>query len=216
MNPSAPPSLYISTQFNLLPPLFSYLSRPWFSNMDSSPSSLLICLPLEGQKQRDGNGGVALCDSYPTETQAKIPGEYIWPRCERPQGTPEELAAPVVDLAGFFRGDERATWRAAELVGEACRSHGCFQVTNHGVGAHLLREALGCTDAFFRLPHAQKLRAGRKPGGPWGYAGAHADRFTSKLPWKETLSFGYQHSDADSRVVEYFTSVLGKEFRHMG
>ncbi|MQL82065.1 hypothetical protein Taro_014545, partial [Colocasia esculenta] len=193
--------------------------QPSFSKMDSRASPLVVCVPLEAQKQKDGSCGVAFESSLSENQAYKIPERFVWPRWERPEGSLEELAVPVIDLAGFFQGDERDTLRAAEVVGEACRTHGFFQVTHHGVDARLLRDSLGCLEAFFQLPHSQKLKAQRKPGSTWGYAGAHADRFTSNLPWKETLSVEYQHSDAagaDPRVVQYLTSVLGEEFRQMG
>jgi hypothetical protein len=49
-----------------------------------------------------------------------------------------------------------------------------------------------------------------------GYTSAHADRFASKLPWKETLSFGFQDTAAAPVVVDYFTSTLGEDFEPMG
>ncbi|CAA6668436.1 unnamed protein product [Spirodela intermedia] len=83
----------------------------------------------------------------------KIPREFIWPSSERLQ-TLDELAAPVVDLGGFLSGDEESTLRAAGLVAAACKVHGFFQVTNHGVDLTLIAAAVDCLDAFFRLPSA--------------------------------------------------------------
>ncbi|MQM15370.1 hypothetical protein Taro_048315 [Colocasia esculenta] len=164
----------------------------FFESLDrvSSSISFIGGCPCSSSDS-DVSCGVAF-ESSPSENQAyKIPARFVWPRWERREGSLEELAVPVIDLAGFFQGDKRDTLRAAEVVGEASRTHGFFQ----------------------------KLKAQRKPGSTWGYAGAHADRFTSNLPWKETLSVEYQHSDAadaDPHVVQYFTSVLGEEFRQMG
>ncbi|MQL84053.1 hypothetical protein Taro_016549 [Colocasia esculenta] len=192
----------------------------FFKSLDrvSSSISFIGGCPCSSSDS-DVSCGVAF-ESSPSENQAyKILARFVWPRWERPEGSLEELAVPVIDLAGFFQGDKRDTLRAAEVVGEASRTHGFFQVTHHGVDGRLLRDALGCLEVFFQLLHPQKLKAQRKPGSTWGYAGAHADRFTSNLPWKETLSVEYQHSDAagaDPHVVQYFTSVLGEEFRQMG
>ncbi|MQM20713.1 hypothetical protein Taro_053742 [Colocasia esculenta] len=183
--------------------------------MDSGTSSgLLVCPPVE--PQRAGNGGVFF-ESTLMQGKGRIPPQFVWPQSERAQ-TLDELVAPVVDLGGFLRGNEDATRRAVEFVTAACRAHGFFLVTNHGVDDDLVRDALGCMGAFFGMPHDQKLRARRQPGTVWGYTGAHADRFASKLPWKETLSFGYRYSGAGTEhaVVAYFTSVLGKDFEQMG
>ncbi|KAL0449853.1 UNVERIFIED_CONTAM: Gibberellin 20 oxidase 2 [Sesamum latifolium] len=57
----------------------------------------------------------------------------------------------------------------------------------------------------------------RKPGDLFGYSGAHADRFASKLPWKETFSFIYEHADGPGHdVVDYITSALGQDFEEAG
>ncbi|KAJ0969489.1 hypothetical protein J5N97_022366 [Dioscorea zingiberensis] len=156
-------------------------------------------------------------DSMELFKQSKIPKEFIWPQTEQPNSL-EQLEAPVIDLTGFFKGDKASTQRAADLIRTACQNHGFFQVTNHGVDVSLAAEALSCMNDFFKLPLSHKLRAQRKPGSMWGYAGAHADRFSSRLPWKETLSFGYQEEDDDTKhiVTDYFISTLGVEFKQMG
>jgi CRISPR/Cas system CMR subunit Cmr6 (Cas7 group RAMP superfamily) len=54
-------------------------------------------------------------------------------------------------------------------------------------------------------------------GSMWGYSGAHAHRFSSKLPWKETFSFPYYVSNALKPVVtNYFKSTLGDDFQQAG
>ncbi|XP_010908634.3 gibberellin 20 oxidase 2 isoform X1 [Elaeis guineensis] len=181
--------------------------------MNSSPTSILLCPPIDIKK--DTNTGGVVFDSSLLREQTKIPREFIWPLSERPS-TPKEFNAPVVDLQGFFQGDEASTMRAAELIRTICMTHGFFQVTNHRVDASLAQDAFDCMDEFFRLPLSCKLRAKRKPGSMWGYAGAHSDRFSSKLPWKETLSFGYHEAGPEHTFVDYFTSILGKDFERMG
>lgn len=148
----------------------------------------------------------------------KIPRQFVWPAADRRPDTLEELQAPVVDLAGFLGGDEESTRRAAELVRAACLSHGFFRVANHGVSPPLSLAALGCVDEFFHLPPDRKLRSQKRPGSIWGYAGAHADRFSSSRPWKETLSVGYHEGGGgdEPRLVDYFVSVLGEDFERMG
>ncbi|XP_073103483.1 gibberellin 20 oxidase 2 isoform X2 [Elaeis guineensis] len=182
--------------------------------MEPTPTSILLCPPLDIKKDTTPAGAMVF-DSTLLRKQSKIPQQFIWPPSERPR-TLKELNAPVVDLHGFLRGDEASTLRAAELIRTACTTHGFFQVTNHGVDISLTRDAFACMDQFFTLPLGCKLRAKRKPGSLWGYAGAHADRFSSKLPWKETLSFGYHDAGPQRMVVDYFTSVLGTDLERMG
>ncbi|KAL6609954.1 hypothetical protein ACP70R_039923 [Stipagrostis hirtigluma subsp. patula] len=155
--------------------------------------------------------------------QTKIPEPFLWPLADARPSSERELDAPVVDLGAAMRsgadGDGAGMRRAAAQVAAACESHGFFHVTGHGVDPALARVALDGAAGFFRLPLATKRRAGRAPGDVSGYAVAHADRFAAKLPWKETLSFGYRDDAATFRrneVVDYFTSTLGSEFKSLG
>ncbi|CAL9085867.1 unnamed protein product [Musa textilis] len=184
--------------------------------MDCNPTSILLRTPLDLNKERDAGAGGVVFNSSVLGNQASIPKAFIWLQCHRP-ATIDDLDAPVVDLGGFLRGDEASTARAVEYVRAACSTHGFFQVANHGVDASLAREAMDCVDGFFKLPLCHKLRARRKPGSVWGYTGAHADRFSSELPWKETLSFGYHEAGGGDRVVvDYFDSTLGPDFDRTG
>ncbi|RWW46526.1 hypothetical protein BHE74_00047545 [Ensete ventricosum] len=202
-----PPSNHAPRNYTLLsPPL----------PMDCNPTSILLRTPLDLNKERDAGAGGFVFNSSVLGNQASIPKAFIWPQCHRP-ATIDELDAPVVDLGGFLRCDEASTARAVEYVRAACSTHGFFQVANHGVDASLAREAMDCVDGFFKLPLCHKLRARRKPGNVWGYTGAHADRFSSELPWKETLSFGYREAGGgDLVVVDYFASILGHDFERTG
>ncbi|XP_065030439.1 gibberellin 20 oxidase 2-like [Musa acuminata AAA Group] len=178
--------------------------------MDSSPATL----DLDKGQSHCGNS-VVVFDPSVLQNQSKIPEAFIWPRCERPH-QPEELEVPVVDLKGFLEGDAASTSRTAAAIRGACASHGFFQVMNHKVDAAALHDALRVADEFFELPLSTKLRARRRPGSTWGYVGAHADRFASMLPWKETLSFAYDYNGNRDGVVDYITSKLGEEFQPMG
>ncbi|CAK9171497.1 unnamed protein product [Ilex paraguariensis] len=174
----------------------------------------ILCHPLEPKDE--GENGVVF-DTVKLQKQASLPTEFIWPHGDLVHTQEEELKEPLIDLKGVFRDDKREIIRAAELVRAACMNHGFFQVTNHGVDAELISAAHDQLDAFFKLPISKKLAARRNPGSVCGYSGAHADRFSSKLPWKETLSFGYNHgSDTELSVVEYFKSTVGEEFQETG
>ncbi|KAL9394542.1 hypothetical protein Peur_013827 [Populus x canadensis] len=124
--------------------------------------------PLKFQEQSKG----FLFDSV-LHKQAGFPKEFLWPDLVRAQ---QELSEPLVDLEGFFKGDEEATKQAANIIKDACSRHGFFQVINHGVDPNFIRDAEDYMDRFFRLPVSEKLKARRMPGSLCGYSGAHADR----------------------------------------
>ncbi|XP_048331494.2 gibberellin 20 oxidase 2 [Ziziphus jujuba] len=145
-----------------------------------------------------------------------VPTSFMWPKEDLVSGG-EELNEPLVDLDGVLKAnaDEAVKQRAIEHIRSACLSHGFFQVTNHGIEPSLIDEAHQHMLSFFKLPVDEKLRAMKKPGSTFGFSGAHVERFTSKLPWKETLTFAY-HQDSKDPVVDFFISTLGKDFEHTG
>ena len=155
-------------------------------------------------------------DAATLSRKADIPEQFVWPADEAPSvGGVEQIAVPVVDLAKFL-----AVGGADDVIRElaaACERHGFFQVVNHGVDPALLAEAYRCCDAFYARPLDEKQRAQRRPGENHGYAGSFVGRFSSKLPWKETLSFNCSAAPENARmVVDYFVAVLGEEYRHTG
>ncbi|MBA0714890.1 hypothetical protein Golax_013833 [Gossypium laxum] len=100
------------------------------------------------------------------------------------------------------------------IVDKACKKHGVFMVVNHGVDPGLVDRAHRCVD-FFRMQLCEKQKAQRKIGENSGYSSGFVGRFSSKLPWKETLSFRYC-PDSPNIVEQYFVSVMGQDFRHFG
>lgn len=190
--------------------------------MDPSTSAgtgTLLLNPPPQSKEESNNNGFLIFDSNLLQKQANMPREFVWPSGDLASSSQrEELKEPLIDLGGFMRGDEAAIAGAARLVKEACAKHGFFQVTNHGVDPNLVRAAYDGMDSIFRLPMSRKLSARRQPGGVCGYSGAHADRYTSKLPWKETFSFQHrhQHHHSNSEIVDYFNSVLGEDLENTG
>ncbi|KAH9614698.1 hypothetical protein KSS87_021016 [Heliosperma pusillum] len=162
------------------------------------------------------------------QTQPNIPKEFLWAKGEIHSNKPNkledenhvlELNEPLIDLNGFFNGDEESIKNSVALINKACTSHGFFQVTNHGVDSNLVREAEREMDSLFKLPLEKKLRVQRKAGELYGYSGAHADRFSNQLPWKETFSLAYNYRDDDDRtpiVMDYVKSHLGEEFEYTG
>jgi hypothetical protein len=150
------------------------------------------------------------------QKQRNVPMNFVWPK-EYLVNANEEFQAPLIDLDGFLKGNKEATKNAAKLIAKACSTHGFFQVINHGVDLSLISDAYDQMDSFFKLPIDRKLSVRKVKGSMWGYSGAHADRFSSKLPWKETLSFPFHDNDTFEPVVtNYFDSTLGEDFQQAG
>ncbi|KAL8129136.1 hypothetical protein V2J09_018291 [Rumex salicifolius] len=159
-------------------------------------------------------------DATLLKTQTHIPPEFIWPDHENPgPDSPPELLVPSIDLDAFLSGDQMSVSKAIEHVRESCMKHGCFLVVNHRVDPQLVAKAHHHMESFFGLPLSTKQIAQRNKGDVSGYASSFTGRFTSKLPWKETLSFCYS-ADANSSnndgVQKYFLNKMGKLFRESG
>ncbi|GAB4826020.1 hypothetical protein Ancab_008888 [Ancistrocladus abbreviatus] len=169
------------------------------------------------KQERQDDQSPLVFDASLLSHQPNIPHQFIWPDHEQPCMTARELPAPIVDLRGFLSGDWEEALEASRLVGEACLKHGFFLVVNHGVDARLITDAHKYMDAFFELPLSEKQRAQRKVGEHCGYASSFTGRFSSKLPWKETLSFRYSAEPSSSRLVEeYFTNTMGDNLQQLG
>lgn len=157
-------------------------------------------------------------DASVLKHQTQIPKQFIWPDDEKPCVNAPELQVPLIDLGGFLSDDPVAAKKASRLVGEACRKHGFFLVVNHGVDSSLIADAHRYMDHFFELPLNEKQRARRKLGEHCGYASSFTGRFSSKLPWKETLSFRYsaEKSLSNNIVEDYLLNTMGDEFKQFG
>ncbi|TVU31900.1 hypothetical protein EJB05_23605, partial [Eragrostis curvula] len=89
-----------------------------------------------------------------TSVHDTVPGQYVRPESQRPRLGEVVAGAriPVVDLAC----PDRAALVSA--VGGACRSHGFFQVLNHGIDAGLIAAVMAVAREFFRLPPEEKAK----------------------------------------------------------
>ncbi|CAJ1974804.1 unnamed protein product [Sphenostylis stenocarpa] len=180
--------------------------------------STLVLNPASqsSQEPKKENGELDFHTNF-LQMKGDMPKEFIWPSGDLVEASQEELKEPLVDLGIMKNGDEETIANSAEIVRNACMKHGFFQVINHGVDPDLIDAAHQEIDTIFNLPMSRKLTAQRKPGGVSGYSGAHADRFSSKLPWKETFSFLFHHQgSSNSEIVDYFESVLGQDFQRTG
>ncbi|XP_022957867.1 gibberellin 20 oxidase 1-like [Cucurbita moschata] len=163
------------------------------------------------------DGAPLVFDASVLRHQHNIPKQFIWPDEEKPAATCPELQVPLIDLSGFLSGEKDAAAEAVRLVGEACEKHGFFLVVNHGVDRKLIGEAHKYMDEFFELPLCQKQSAQRKAGEHCGYASSFTGRFSSKLPWKETLSFRFSADESfNNLVLHYLHDKLGDQFAKFG
>lgn len=187
--------------------------------MDStaSVSKHLLSSPLEIQDQTVVDHHNSSIHSSFLQSQPNVPKEFLWPKVDL-VNAPQELLEPLVDLERFFKGDELAIQQAAKVIRAACLTHGCFQVINHGVDSHLINAAYYHLNRFFQLPLSHKLGARRTTAAlnTLSYSGAHSDRFSSNLPWKETLTFWFHENPNESSVVDLFKSSFGDGFEEMG
>lgn len=157
-------------------------------------------------------------DASILQRQHNVPSEFIWPDHEKPCLEAPELAIPPIDIRGFLSGDPLGVSTATRLVNEACKKHGFFKVVNHGVDSRLIAKAHEYMDMFFNMKLSEKQRAQRKLGDHWGYASSFTGRFSSKLPWKETLTFRYSADNIQSSnvVQDYVLNVMGEDFKPFG
>lgn len=183
--------------------------------MDSTAFPSLVSPPSSEPQKPEG--GLFL-DASVLQKQQGLPSVFVWPN-EDLVHTQEELNEPLIDLDGFIKGDAEATARAVELVRAACLKHGFFQVTNHGIEMSLIKAAQDEIDKIFSVPLEKKLSVKKTDVvKSEGFSGAHADRYSDKLPWKECFSFVYHENNPDVHhpAVEYFKSSFGAEFESTG
>ncbi|XP_024961991.1 gibberellin 20 oxidase 1-D-like [Cynara cardunculus var. scolymus] len=180
------------------------------------PNSSPLLSPKKETKSRQNP---LIFDASFLQNETSIPQQFVWPEEEKPRHgpPPPQLHVPPIDLKGFLTGEPLAVSNAAQLVDSACRKHGFFQVVNHGIDSNLIYEAHQIMDLFFGMPLLEKQKAQRKVGEYCGYASSFTNRFSSKLPWKETLSFRYSADPQCSNLVQdYFLNVMGQDFSHFG
>ncbi|KAE9602767.1 hypothetical protein Lal_00050120 [Lupinus albus] len=181
--------------------------------MESTVATPLHTNPPQELKYENG---LMAFDKDVLQNLQQLPKQFRWPSSDLVATSEELLNEPLIDLEVLTKGDEAAIAKAAELVRNACMKHGFFQVTNHGVDQDLINAAYQETQTIFNLPLSKKLSANRKPGTLEGYSSAHGDRFTAKLPWKETYTFIYNHNQESSQVVDFITNAFGEELHHTG
>jgi isopenicillin N synthase-like dioxygenase len=114
-----------------------------------------------------------------------------------------DAGLPVIDVAPLLDGGQVASRsRVAGQIEAACRAHGFFYVTGHGVAPELLDRLAAASRRFFALPAEAKLEIAMEHGGPaWrGYFPLGAELTSGRPDLKEGLYFGAELTDDDPRV----------------
>jgi len=106
-------------------------------------------------------------------------------------------ALPIIDVGALVAGPAAGRADVARRIGDACRAHGFFYVTNHGVEAALVAELEAASRRFFALDQATKLQWPMARGGrAWRGYFPLGGELTSGLPdWKEGLYLGTELPD---------------------
>jgi isopenicillin N synthase-like dioxygenase len=116
---------------------------------------------------------------------------------------PSSGVLPVIDVSPLT-GPSSAAERAgvAGQIQAACREHGFFYLTGHGVPTGLLDQLAEASAEFFALPLADKLEiAMERGGGAWrGFFPVGAELTSGRPDLKEGLYFGAELPADDPRV----------------
>src|SRR5438105_3897271 len=78
---------------------------------------------------------------------------------------------PVIDLAGYMRGENAALGRVAAGLRDALENIGFVIVVNHGVAAELTDGIVEEARRFHALPIAEKLKLATGRGDGSGFTG---------------------------------------------
>ncbi|HEX2011733.1 MAG TPA: 2-oxoglutarate and iron-dependent oxygenase domain-containing protein [Roseateles sp.] len=121
---------------------------------------------------------------------------------------------PLIDIAPLL--DRTVVLDAAALdaiamqINAACRAHGFFYITGHGVAPALTARLEDLSRQFFALPESQKLRWPMSEGGrAWrGYFQAGGELTSGRPDWKEGLYLGTELAP-DHELVRAGTPLHG-------
>ena len=108
-----------------------------------------------------------------------------------------ELGVPVVDISGFFTGNDAARSRVAREVAAAVEGIGFLTIVGHGVPENLMKDVSAAYRSFFDLPleikrkyvnRARNTNRGYVPFGDEFVASSHGAE--APPDWRETFAFG--------------------------
>ncbi|XP_021598794.1 flavanone 3-dioxygenase 3 [Manihot esculenta] len=87
---------------------------------------------------------------------SNVPDSYILPSSARPNATLTlSTTLPIVNLSMLHHPSLRS--RVVNEIRSACKEIGFFQVINHGIPLHVMKNALDAVMGFFDLPLEEKM-----------------------------------------------------------
>ncbi|MDN6882580.1 2-oxoglutarate and iron-dependent oxygenase domain-containing protein [Variovorax sp. CAN2819] len=121
----------------------------------------------------------------------------------------EANTLPLIDVSALVAGTA-ARDAVAARIGAACRAHGFFYVTGHGVDPALVKRLEELSHRFFELPEETKMRWRMALGGrAWrGYFPLGGELTSGRPDWKEGLYLGTE-LPATHPLVQAKTPVHG-------
>jgi len=116
---------------------------------------------------------------------------------------------PLIDVAPLVAGAPERD-RVAAQIGAACRAHGFFYATGHGVDPALVQRLELLSHRFFELPEETKMQWRMALGGrAWrGYFPLGGELTSGRPDWKEGLYLGTE-LPATHPLVQARTPVHG-------
>ena len=109
---------------------------------------------------------------------------------------------PIIDISGLRAGEGQAAMEVGRQINEACASIGFFYVTDHGVAAETINEAVNAGKEFFHLPLEEKRRVAVDARHRGFNALGDATMYGASRPdYKEFYSMGLELAADDADVV---------------
>lgn len=112
----------------------------------------------------------------------------------------------------FLFGDSVTPQQESRLVDEAWRSHGFFLVENHIVYANLISSVHRYMDTLFYMPLSEKTKSLEENLCALLQCLSFTRRFSSELPWKETLFTIFCKTRLIAHSWRVFPKVIGWKF----
>src|SRR4051812_6028470 len=112
-------------------------------------------------------------------------------------------ALPVVDVAPLSGGDDGAHLEVGRAIDAACRSHGFFAITGHGVDPAARERLDAAARRFFALPDSVKSATAMRHGGrAWrGWFPLGGELTSGRPDMKEGIYYGTEFAADDPRVA---------------
>ncbi|KAK4345522.1 hypothetical protein RND71_035698 [Anisodus tanguticus] len=125
----------------------------------------------------------------------EIPEHFVKLPADRPcfkeTTTSHVNSIPLIDLENMKSLDEYVRRETMELISQACRDWGFFQVVNHGVSHELMANTRGVWREFFHLPLEEKQKFANSPVTYEGYGSRLGVVKGAKLDWCDYFFLHY-------------------------